>query len=83
MERKIKDLRPGDSVIMLDGRILYIKNIYGNYYNPIVVIFEYTDDSEKCNKNYTRPEQKSLKEFDFSVATPSYWFLEASHKVPF
>ena len=73
---KVESLRPGDPIVYRDNRILYIKNIYDgsndvsstviSYYGPCVVL-EFTDNKEKCSKNYTKPEYISVKDLDYSV----------------
>lgn len=77
---KVKELQPGDPVIFPNNKILFIKNIYqgNNSVSSIVVkihgncvILEYTDDLDKCNKNYTVPELKSINNLDHSCVTPS------------
>lgn len=82
---KIESLRPRDPIVYRDNKILYIKNIYdcGNSacHGPYVVL-EFVDDTEKCNKNYTKPEYISTTDLDYSVATPSIYPLKDLITVP-
>lgn len=80
----IQDVRPGDSIV-IDAKEYYIKNIYSSqgFVLPIVerelgkcLVLEYTDDKEKCNKNYVEPSMITVDELDFSVRIPSLWALK-------